>query len=134
MQAKITGKTPKVPQIPQVTFTIQTGMIVQVLSLMAVAGTQLLHVVPEEYRQILTTMIALLQAVVGLASHYSNPDGTPAADPWNGGPPVKVVADGESESDSASASPASMSPPPVPAPSIPPRPVNPPHPPQDFVD
>lgn len=124
MQAKITGKTPKVPQIPQVTFTIQTGMIVQVLSLMAVAGTQLLHVVPEEYRQILTTMIALLQAVVGLASHYSNPDGTPAADPWTGGPPVKVVAAGESES-----TPASMSPPPVPAP-----PVNPPHPPQDFAD
>jgi hypothetical protein len=39
-------------------------------------------VIPARYQAWVACALGVVQAISGLAAHFSNPDGTPATEPW----------------------------------------------------
>jgi hypothetical protein len=64
------------------TITLHMGLqlaafIVQVLN-------WLTPIVPDSWKPIIATVVSVVQIVIGMLAHLSNPDGTPTTQAWDG--------------------------------------------------
>jgi hypothetical protein len=58
------------------------NMVIQILGMAGQAINALVDFVPPKSKPIAAGVIGVIQAVTALLAHFSNPDGTPAADPY----------------------------------------------------
>lgn len=58
---------------------LRTNIVVQILMTLMQAYNQISDLLPAKWKDSATLVMGIVQAVVALIAHYSNPDGTPAA-------------------------------------------------------
>ena len=58
---------------------LSTNLIVQILAFIVQGLNQLTSIVPDDTKPVVLAVVAILQGVVALLAHYSNPDATPVA-------------------------------------------------------
>ena len=59
-----------------------THLISQILLMTLQGANQVIDIVPAKYKPVVVLVLGVIQAVYALVSHFSNPDGTPAALPY----------------------------------------------------
>lgn len=56
---------------------LRTNIILQILMTILQVYNQAGETLPEEWKPVVMFIITIIQAIIALLSHYSNPDGTP---------------------------------------------------------
>ena len=59
-----------------------TQLVFQIVFVLIGALTTIFDLIPPQYQRPMGAVLVLLSAIYGLYAHYKNPDGTPAAEPW----------------------------------------------------
>ena len=54
----------------------------QILAMCLQMLNQVSDIVPQDFKVWVMLVVSILQGVIGVIAHYSNPDGTPATIPW----------------------------------------------------
>lgn len=70
----------KIGEATKMKFSV--NMFVQILTLVAQGANQVLSFVPDAKKPVVVAALGVVSAVTGLLAHFSNPNGTPASQPY----------------------------------------------------
>jgi hypothetical protein len=77
---KLRAAFKQLKEICKMKFSI--NVIVQLLGVLLQLYNQLSGMIPSGYKEIIALVVGIIQGLVALLAHFTNPDGTPAAEPY----------------------------------------------------